>query len=265
MTPNFLIEHRYPQSPSSDGNPADGDECDATLLQSSVGDASDSTDLRTQITDYLGATTGTGVELTFTELNSTAFEPGKQGVSLVNALFLADNIGLLTRTEVNACVWWNFRNGTFTDNNNSAWLYGWRQYGDYGFVASGDRAGVPLNSPYPPYYATRLLTHWARGGDKALATTSSYAGLSAYGARLASGNLAILVVNKSPTASLTAKISITGFVPGSATGSLWQYGKSNDLTSAGLTTGTFGASTSFSHTFPPYSMTVLQLAAPTPP
>ena len=265
VTPSFLIDHRYPQDPSSDGNPADGDECDATLLQSSTDGATDAINLRTQITDYLGATAGAGVELTFTELNSVAYNPGKQSVSLVNGLFLADSIGLLTQTEVNACVWWDFRNGTLTGDNNSLWLYGWRQFGDYGLVAAGDQANTPLNTPYPSFYAAALLTHWARGGDQAIATTSSYAALSAYGAHLASGNLALLVINKSPTENLTAQITTTGFSPGSSNGTLWQYGETNDSNSTGLTAGAFSnASNSFSYTFPPYSMTVLQLPAPAP-
>jgi hypothetical protein len=265
IAPSFLIDHRYPQDPSSDGNPSDGDECDATLLESSTDGATDATNLRGQITDYLGATAGAGVELTITELNSVTYNPGKQSVSLVNGLFLADSIGLLTQTEVNACVWWDFRNGTMTGDNNGPWLYGWRQFGDYGLVASGDQAGTPLNTPYASYYAAALLTHWARGGDQAVATTSSYAALSAYGARLASGNLALLVINKSPSTNFTAQINSSGFSPGSATGAFWQYGETNDSSSSGLTRGTFGnASSSFSYPFPPYSMTVLQLPAPAP-
>ena len=139
------------------------------------------------------------------------------------------------------------------------------EYGDYGFVASGDETGVPLNSPYPHYYAATLLTHWGRGGDQSLTTTSSYGGLSAYAAHLANGNLALLVINKSPTTDMTAQITTSGFTPGSATGASWQYGKTNDTALSGLTTGTFGgASANFSYVFPWYSMTVLQLTAPAP-
>jgi alpha-L-arabinofuranosidase len=53
-TPDFLIHHRYPQSP--------GGENDAALLQSSTGWASDAGVLRQEISDYFGIG-GTNIEL----------------------------------------------------------------------------------------------------------------------------------------------------------------------------------------------------------
>jgi len=43
-------------------------------------------------------------------------------------------------TEFNSVMWWDLRNGQETGNNNSASLYGWRLYGDYGVVDSADPA-----------------------------------------------------------------------------------------------------------------------------
>jgi len=262
VTPHFLIHHRYPQNPSFNGNPADGDECDATLLQSPTGIASDATDLRKQITDYVGPGNGAGIELTMTEMNSVSSQPGKQSTSLVNGLYFADALGALAETEYRACMWWAFRNGAVTNANNSDWLYGWRTFGDYGVVADGSRSDTPANTPYPSYYAAKLLGNWGRGGDAVLSATSSSSALSAHAALLANGRLALLVVNKSPSTDLTAQINLTGFVPGSTTAQLWQYGKSNDTAGGDLTTGTVvNVSNNFTATFPAYSMTVLQFAA----
>jgi hypothetical protein len=262
VTPHFLIHHRYPQNPSFNSNAADGDECDATLLQSPSGIADDAADLRGQLTNYLGAIASSGVELTMTEMNSVSSQPGKQSTSLVNGLYFADAIGSLAETEYRACVWWDFRNGSSSSANNSPWLYGWRPFGDYGVVADGSRSDTPANTPFPSFYAAKLLTHWGRGGDAVLATTSSNAALSAHTALLADGELALLVVNKSPSTDLTAQITLTGFIPGSTTAQLWQYGISNDTTNADLTSGSVnGVSSSFSYTFPAYSMTVLRFAA----
>jgi hypothetical protein len=250
ITPNFLIDHDYPQSP--------GNESDATLLQDGATVASDAANLRQMITDYAGATLGSSIELAATELNSVSSNPGKQTTSLVNGLFLADALGNLANTEFNACTWWGFRGGADTSANNSALLYGWRLYGDYGVVSSGDVSGTPDNTPYPAFYAAKLLTHWGRGGDAVVSATSDYALLSIHASQLVNGDLALLVINKDPAADLPAQVNLTNFTPGSATANVYSYGKPNDLASGDLTTGTAAVSGStFSYTFPSYSMTVL--------
>ena len=250
ITPNFLIYHSYPQEP--------GTENDATLLQAGSNIATYASNLRKMLTDYLGSTAGANVELTMTELNSVSYNPGKQSTSLVNGLFLADAIGQLASTEFNACMWWDFRNGTEAGNNNSASLYGWRTFGDYGLVANGDSGGPPLNTPYPPYYAATMLTQWGRGGDLVISATSGYFLLSSYAARLANGNIALLLVNKHPTADITAQITLGGFTAGTNVGVSYAYGKANDSGQTGLTTGTFtNAASTFAYTLPSYSMTVL--------
>jgi hypothetical protein len=83
VTPDFAIHHRYPEGP--------GAETDAGLLASSTGWASDAANLRQQITDYFGPG-GTNIELVCTENNSVSSNPGKQSTSLVNGLFMADNL-----------------------------------------------------------------------------------------------------------------------------------------------------------------------------
>jgi hypothetical protein len=249
VTPQFLIYHCYPQNP--------GSESDSVLLQSGSTIPAAAANLRQMITDYVGSS-GTSIELNVTELNSVSSNPGKQTTSLVNALFMADAIGNLANTEFNTCTWWAFRGGSDSTANNSSQLYGWRQYGDYGVVASGDLSGVPANSPYPAYYAAQLLTNWGRGGDAVVSATSGYGLLSIYGSRLANGSLALLVINKDPTADLPAQIALGGFSPGSSSAPIYSYGKPNDLASTGITTGTAAVSGStFTYTFPSYSMSVL--------
>lgn len=258
VAPHFVIYHSYAQEP--------GGESDAGLLQSAGGFATTAAGLRQQLTDYVGGAMGAGVELAVTELNSVSYNPGKQTVSLVNGLFFADALGSMARTEFNACQWWDLRNGSATANNNSATLYGWRPFGDYGVLAAGDRGDTPVNTPFPAYYAAKLLTHWGRGGDAVVSATSDYAGLSIHAARLAGGGLALLVVNKHATADLNAEIALTSFVPGSATAAAWSYGKTNDSTNGDLTTANISnAAATFARTFPSYSMTVIVLAKPLTP
>jgi hypothetical protein len=168
VTPDFLIYHRYAQSP--------GDESDQGLLLSNSTWSTDAADLRQQLNDYLGAAVAPSVELDNTENNSVSTNPGKQTTSLVNGLFLADSICAAMNTEFNSVVWWDLRNGQETGNNNSGTLYGWRQYGDYGVVDSADPAG-PADT-YPTFYVERLLQHFARGGDRLVSSASDYPLLS---------------------------------------------------------------------------------------
>jgi len=248
--PHFMSHHSYAQNP--------GEESDAVLLQAGATLESDAVNLRKMITDYVGGAAAGSIELAVTELNSVNTNPGKQIVSLVNGLFLADALGHLARTEFNACTWWALRNGSTTTGNVSATLYGWRMYGDYGVVASGDVSDTPANTPYPPFYAAKLLTHWGRGGDSVVSATSGYSLLAMHAAKLADGSLALLVINKHPDTDLTASVTLNHFTPGSTTATVLSYGKANDLASGDLTTGTAAISgATFSYTFPSYSMSVL--------
>ncbi len=257
VTPHFLIHHSYAQGP--------GSETDATLLQASGTIISDAANLRQMITDYVGGAAGAGIELDVTEMNSVSSNPGKQTVSLVDGLYMADAIGTLAGTEFNSCVWWALRNGSYA-GNNSASLYGARQYGDYGVVSSGDVTGTPANTPYPSFYAAKLLTHWARGGDTLVSATSNYSLLSARAARLANGHLALLVVNKSPASDLaSADQSSQVSFPASTDATVYSYGKPNDTAGGDLTTSSVSnVSPLFNAVFPSYSMTVMLLQPSAP-
>ncbi len=257
VTPDFLIYHDYPQGP--------GSENDAFLLQAGASIGTYAANLRGMINSYFGRAAGAGIELTMTELNSVSYNVGKQTTSLVNGLYMADALGWLAQTEFNDCEWWDLRNGSDAGNNNSASLYGWRQFGDYGLLAGGDRSDTPANTPYPSYYAAKLLTHWAAGGDSVVSGTSNYSLLSVHPILRAGGSLALLVINKSPDTDLTGQVTLTGFTPSSATAAWYRYGKPEDLANGDLSSGTIAnAAATFSTTFPSYSMTVLTLAPQTP-
>ncbi len=260
VTPHYVIYHRYPQNA--------GNEIDATLLQGASGVLNDAASVRSAITSTYGAANGAAIELAMTELNSTSSGVGKQSVSLVNALFMADSLGFVARSEFNSCLWWDLRNGT-SSGNNAAGLYGWRQFGDYGVLASGDRIDTPANTPYPTFYAAKLLTHWGRGGDRVVAANSNYPLLSVHATLLANGNLALLAINRSANTDYSAQIVVAGFTPDS-NAVVYQYGKQNDLANADLTaTAINSASSAFAYSFPSYSMSVIVLrsqgAPPLPP
>lgn len=260
ITPDYVIFHRYPQAP--------GAESDAGLLASSGSWAADAADLRQQLNDYLGAA-GPGVELVCTENNSVYSNPGKQTTSLVNGLFLADSLGAALRTEFNAVVWWDFRNSRETGNNNSASLYGWRAYGDYGVVSDAVPAG-PADR-FPTFYVAKLLQRFARGGDALVAAASDYHLLTAHAARRADGSLSVLVINKSPATTLNASLALGDYTLNGAL-NVYSYGIPQDEAartgtgSADLAVQSFsGVSSPLAFAFPPYSVSVLSFNGTLPP
>jgi len=249
VTPDFIIHHRYEQSP--------GAESDASLLQASATWPNDVNDLRQQLSDYMGVA-GANVQIICTENNSVYTNPGKQTTSLVNGLFLCDSLGQAMKTELKGLSWWIFRNGQENTNNNSSSLYGWRAYGDYGMVSGS-------NDRYPAYYASRLIQYFARAGDKSLTSSSNYALLSGYGTYRQDGTLRVMVINKDPNASHTGSVTLYGLAPASGA-TVYTYGIPQDNaahTGSGspdiATTTISNAAPIFTYTFPPYSVTVFVL------
>ena len=254
--PDFLVYHVYPQFQT---------DSDPTLLQASANWAPDAANLRQQITDYFGAT-GTNIELLCTENNNDSGPEGKQSTSIVNGLYLADSLAQLMKTEFNGFCWWDLRNGADTTGDFSSSLYGWRTTGDFGII--GD-----ANTRYPVFYGFKLMQYFARPGDTVLNATSDYSLLSSYASRKASGALALLVISKISYTNLNAQITVTNFFPWS-TATVRSFGITQDEATRtnsiipgaqDLATNSFAAaSTNFTTTFPPYSLTLFTFAPAAP-
>jgi len=137
VTPDFAIYHWYPEYTDSESDPF--------LLQGATNWMGDALDLRGQINHYFGAG-GSNIELLVTENNSNSGQQGKQSVSLVNALYYAESLGQLAKTEFNSLVWWDLRNGVDLTGNMDPSLYGWRLYGDLGLI---NGLGTTLSNRYP--------------------------------------------------------------------------------------------------------------------
>ena len=247
--PDFLIYHRYDQAP--------GKETDAGLLQDAKTWKNDAADLEKMKNDYFGKQ-GRKVQIVCTENNSVYSNTGKQTTSIVNALFLDDSLCNVLKTPLQAFIWWDLRNGPDYKNNNSPSLYGWRQYGDYG-VMDGQKV------LYPTFYAFEMLTHFARGGDKIVPARSNNTLVSCFACRQKSGDLALLLLNKSPDTTETANFDISGYSPASGA-TVYSYGiPQDDAAKNGVgdqniaQTKFSSAAKSFSFSIAPYSITVLVL------
>ena len=224
---------------------------------------------RALLTQYLGAA-GKNVQLLATEFNSVYSNPGKQTTSLVNGLWLADSLGALLETPYDGADVWDLRNSYESGGNDSSSLYGWRQDGDYGLIGSPDGSAPATGTyvPYPTYFAEELASKIIQAGGNVVQASSSDANLTTYAVLEANGQLDLLVINKSATSALTGQFQFANYVPGTQA-TVWQYGEAQDTAQSESTTGasalanfttnlTVSGST-FSYSFPAYSMTVLVL------
>ncbi len=267
--PDFVIYHFYsaihPHRLDASAGSADSDP----LLLQVAGNpsplnwsdwASAAANLRQQITDYLGPA-GANIELVCTENNSDSGAMGRQSTSIVNALYLADSASQLMKTEFNAYLWWDLRNGADDAGDFDPSLYGWRTNGDYGLLSGSQRA-------LPDFYAEKLLQYFVRPGDTVLGAASDYLLLSAYAARKTNGALALLVINKDAATNFNAQISIANFSP-FATATVRSFGiqqdeatRTNNPASGSQDIATNSASVAviFTNSFPPYSLTLFTFA-----
>ncbi len=249
---DFADVHWYTDS---NGDPSN--VSDAGLLSDPANIASKMQTLHSLINEYAGSN-ASNVQILVTESNSVASNPGKQTVSLVNALFLdEDYMGWLENGVANV-DWWALYNGIVTTGDNSSSLYGSTNYGDYGVLSSGASANgqsePAMNTPFPAYYGYEMLAKFTAPGDTMLSASSSQRLVSAYAVKHSDGSVAVLLVNADPSNSYNVSFSYNGFTPSSTVTSYF-YGKgSTSITSQSLN----GFSTG---TLPPYSLTVYNVPA----
>ena len=248
---DFATVHWYPQAPAA--------ESDRALLAAPAQIPAMTARLRAEIDQYSGRGHGQ-VPITITEANSVSFNPGKQSVGAVNALFLADTyMGFLEQGVANV-DWWTAHNGIVTGSNNSASLDGTAQYGDYGMLSSGTCKGricePRAETPFPAYYGLEMLAHVAVPGATIVGATSSQPLVTAHAVRLADGSLAVLLVNRDPTNAYQVNLAYTDFNPASGPDILY-YGRGSRSMSEQRQPGLASA---LQRVIPPYSLTTIVVA-----
>ncbi len=249
---DFVIVHWYAQEP--------GAESDAALLGApqkgtsvSPGIASMTASLKALIRQYGGANAG-NIQIVVTETNSVAYDPGKQVLSLVNALFIADDmVTWLENGAANIDVW-DLHNGSNAGNASSS-LYGSASFGDYGILSVADTGEPAADTPFPTYYGMQMVRLLGKGGDTLVATSSSNSLLASHAVLQAGGDLALLLINKDPTNTIQATVSLAGYTP-AATGTVYSYGKTSSSIGSTSLSGLGG---SFGVAVPPYSLTTILL------
>lgn len=247
----FADVHWYPQNPSNVTPPGPSD---AGLLASTGQIPFMVSTLRSELDKY----SGPNVPIMVTETNSVSSNPGKQTVSLVNALFLEqDYLGWL-ENGVSNVDWWTTHNGIVTGSDNGSNLYGSADYGDYGVLSNGSCSGSicepPLNTPFPAYYGMQMLHQFLGSRSVLVSATSSASMVQTYAVRKPGGELEVMVVNDSPTASFHLRVQAKGFHL-TARSSIAFYGEP----SASVQHPGLGAVMRDHATVPPYSITTFTL------
>jgi len=214
-------------------------------------------------------TAGQRIAIMLGETNTDS--TGKQRVSLVNALFLADDLMTWLENGAANASWWDLHNGLDTGGNSSRALYGTATYGDLGLLSSGNALGTTrepaADAPFPPYEGLRMLAYLARPGDRMIVATSRLAQVAVHAVRQANGGLAVLLIDRSPRRGYNLTIDLGAYAPASSATAYW-YGMGS---SAIRTSVVSGVTHTFRQYVAPYSLTTLVLRpasagpAPHPP
>jgi hypothetical protein len=251
---DFADIHWYPQDP--------GNESDATLLQSPEQGNPGRSDsisamvarLRAEITQYCPSRAN-AIEIKITETNSVSYNPGKQTVSIVNALFQADAYMTWLENGVTNVDWWQLHNGPVLNTNNGSNLYGTANFGDYGVLSNGQAPEPVANTPFPAYYGLQMLSHLGRAGDRIIGSQSDNALVSAHAVQQDDGSIAVLLINKDPVASHTVRLAFPfSFVAPNTT--VYTYGATSTAITSTIAHGMPGTRTV---TVAPYSLTTIVL------
>ncbi|NUJ79148.1 hypothetical protein HUN39_03710 [Methylocystis sp. FS] len=209
------------------------------------------------------------------ELGSVAQNPGKQSMSITQALFAGEVLGEIMQAGVQTADWW-IAHGDCRDplsgGNYASSLYGWQNFGGYQIISDGlPEYGCPnapttwRNTLLPTAQAFKLASLVALNGEHILGSTVSgpdAANLRAY-AMTNKGGTAVMLFNLGRSRTLQVTIGVTGVTSSSDVTVSYYDRATYDLSRKniwrGITTTSLGARTlPLTWTLTPWSMTVVQ-------
>jgi hypothetical protein len=258
----FADVHWYPQNPSTITPPG---PTDAGLLADTAQISAAVSALRTEFATWAG---DKNIPIMITETNSVSSNPGKQTLSIVNALYLEQDYLTWLENGVSNVDWWQIHNGIVTSGDNGAALAGSADYGDYGVLSDGSCGTLPgaagsegtqvceppAETPFPAYYGLRMLSRFIQPGDTLVATDSSQSLVQAFAARASGGQLRVMIVNDDPANSYGIDLMVPGYRLAPSAPVLF-YGQQ----SAAPATLSGPAARAAAATAAPYSITTLTL------
>lgn len=252
----FADVHWYPQNPSNVTPPG---PTDAGLLADTAQIPQSVSALRAEFGNWAG---DPDLPIMITETNSVSSNPGKQTLSVVNALYLEQDYLTWLQNGVANVDWWQVHNGIVTSGDNGSALYGTATYGDYGVLSDGSCGTSPAgaqvcepaaDTPFPAYYGLQLLSQFIRPGDLLVEAASSQSLVQSFAVRTRGGGLRVMAVNDDPSNSYAVSLSAPGYRLSGAP--VLFYGES----STGVQHLTGAAARAAAASLPPYSITVYSL------
>jgi hypothetical protein len=257
----FADVHFYPQNPSNITPPG---PTDAGLLASSAQIPAAVTALRAEFASWAG---NSSLPIMITETNSVSSNPGKQTLSVVNALYVEQDYLTWLENGVSNVDWWQIHNGIVTSGDNGAALAGSADYGDYGVLSDGTCGTLPSSTgggaqacepaaetPFPAYYGLQMLSRFIQPGTTLVAASSSQSLVQAFAARIGRGQLRVMIVNDDPANSYGINLAAGGYRLAPSAPVLF-YGQH----SSGVQTLSGPAGRAAAATAAPYSITTLTL------
>ena len=194
---------------------------------------------------------------------------------LVNGLWVADYLLDFLKNTGSMAAFWTAIAG-LSQASDGTW-------GDGGYLENGSlppALSAYSYQPRAPYWAFRMLTNDfsmpGSGNNSLVAASSSDAEVDVYADSRADGTLTLAVVNKDQVNSKAATITLAGYTPAaggtaytlSSAGYVWNAAGSSSYANPDI--GPSGApfavaGSTFSYTFPAFSLSVLSLAPLTSP
>jgi hypothetical protein len=212
-----------------------------------------------------------GAPIYLGEIGSNDGVPGKQTVSITQALYAGQVIGEMMNAGIRRATWhlgYGSCDGENRGGDFSKTLYGWQDFGGAAIFSQGPHANcagenVPFETPFPTADAYQVASHFVRNGEHMLGVTvAGSPDVRAYASTYA-GGYALMLFNLNQATSANVPVTIAGKSSGSG-GTLWTYDKDlydaskNNVwlapTSAGLPPWTGN----FTVALPPWSMVVVQ-------
>lgn len=263
---DFVELHYYAQQPGQEG--------DAWLLERGPAELQA---IIARLRAELAAAGRPDAPILLGESNSVAYSPGKQTLSIVNALYTAMTYGDVLDDGLAAGIWWFGAGGIQNcGHNDAASLYGWQDFGGYDMVAANTRSVwngcqhgpvVPEGTIFPSGEAFLLVSRFARPGASMLTVSVDPAlpAVRAYADRTKSGRYALLLLNLNETAAAQVTVGIEHSAAASYTATSLTYDKRlYDESQHNLWPGPVAASLGrlgpvAAVRLPPWSITLLKL------
>jgi hypothetical protein len=198
-----------------------------------------------------------GAQISLTETNVGVGQDTQPG-----ALFLADAYSALIENGIFTVDWWNVHNGMGTVST----VAGQTDYGDFGMLSSGNCSAdssvcePPMNTPFAPYQALKVMSSFAHPGDQMVRAGASDPLVKAHASLRPNGDLGVLLLNEDPDNAKTVTLNYQGYSPDASTPVVTSYLNGDTAVRTAATGSSAG------QTLPAYSVTLLTLhpaAAPT--